>query len=216
MAKKVLTRTPDFPYHITARSNNKDFFYVDLDLLWEMFMECFEQAQTLYHCELHAFVLMSNHYHLLVSTPFNNIDAIMQHVQREVARKANKKASRINHFFGGPYKWSIICDESYYWNALKYIFRNPVRAGICENVSAYRFSSLNTKAKNFQWRLTDIFMDKSKLIILDDDWLNEPYLNEIESEIRMALRRKEFKIPRNNSGHRSSLDTPHFKKGGTT
>lgn len=216
MAKKVLTRTPDFPYHITSRSNNKDFFYVELEYLWLVFMECFEQAQHQYNCELHAFVLMSNHYHLLISTPHSNIDAVMQHVQREVARKANKKASRINHFFGGPYKWSIIYEESYYWNALKYIFRNPVRAGLCESVGNYKFSSLNTKAKNFQWSLTDIFSDKSKLITLDDDWLNEPYLNEIESDIRMALRRKEFQIPRNKSGHRSSLDAPHFKKGGTT
>lgn len=212
MARKLLIRTPDSPYHITGRSNNKEFFYLNCEALWDIFMEVMEQAQTQFGCHFHAFVLMSNHYHLLVSTPLSNIDSVMQHIQREVSKRSNRNTSRINHFFGGPYKWSIVYEEVYYWNALKYILRNPVRAKICTTVSEYKYSSLNTNPKKFKWSMIDFFNDKTKCINLDYDWLNEPFLSELEEDIRLALRRKEFKIPRNSEGYRSQLDMPLPKK----
>lgn len=212
MARKLLIRTSNFPYHITGRSNNKEFFYLSNEMLWKIFMETMEHAQARFGCNFHAFVLMSNHYHLLVTTPKSNIDAVMQYIQRDVAKKANQNTSRINHFFGGPYKWSIVYEETYYWNALKYILRNPVRAGMCACVCEYKYSSLNTNPENFAWRMTDFFNDQSKPIILDSDWLNEPFMNELEQDIRLALRRKEFKIPINKKGYRSQLDMPLPKK----
>ena len=212
MARKLLIRTSESPYHITGRSNNKDFFYVDMETLWEIFMLAMAQAKVLFNCDFHAFVLMSNHYHLLISTPENNIDKVMEHIQREVAKKANRKATRINHFFGGPYKWSLIYEENYYWNAIKYIFRNPIRAGLGSTVADYNYSSLNRGHKEIQWKMIDFFNNKTKPIILDTDWLNEPFHNEIEESIRLALRRKEFKISRDNTGYRATLDTPLSKK----
>jgi putative transposase len=183
-----------------------------MEMLWTIFVEVMAQAQTLYRCEFHAFILMSNHYHLLVSTPGQNIDKVMEHIQRDVAKKANRESIRINHFFGGPYKWSLIYEESYYWNVIKYIFRNPIRAGICKTVTDYRFSSLNLHHKEFRWRMVDFFNDKTKSIVLDNDWLNEPFLNEAEGSIRLALRRKEFKIPRRKNGHRLNIDSSLSKK----
>jgi len=212
MARKLLIRTSKAPYHITARSNNKDFFYVEIEILWQIFIEVLNQAQVLYKCEFHAFVLMTNHYHLLVSTPHDNIDKVMEHIQRDVAKKANRKSIRINHFFGGPYKWSIIFEENYYWNAVKYIFRNPIRAGISQTVSDYKFSSLNRHQNEFQWRMVDFFNDKKRLIALDEHWLNEPFLNETEGVIRLALRRKEFKISRTKDGRKPTIDAPFAKK----
>lgn len=212
MPPKPLIRTNECPYHITARSNNKEFFQISVESLWEIFMDCMGQAQSKYGCHFHAFVLMSNHYHLLVSTPLNNIDDVMQYIQREVARKANKKSTRINHFFGGAYKWSLVYEENYYWNVLKYIFRNPIRAGICSTVECYKFSSLNLKPSNFNWIMNDFFHNKNKPILLDLEWLNEPYLNEIERNIQLGLRRKLFKLPCDQTGRRPALDSPHTKK----
>lgn len=213
VARKPLIKTADTPYHITARSNNKEFFYIELTELWQIFMECFNQAQEQYCCEFHAFVLMSNHYHLLISTPHGNIDEVMHYIQREVARRANKSCSRINHFFGGRYKWSVIDTENYYWNVVKYIFRNPVRANLCQHVESYNFSSLNTNAKDFNWHMTDFFQNKNDTIALDLDWLNETYLQEIEESIRSALRRSEFVLPRDKSSGRTiTLNEARFKK----
>jgi hypothetical protein len=138
----------------------------------------------------------------------------MEHIQRDVAKKANFESNRMNHFFGGPYKWSLIHEERYYWNALKYIFRNPIRAGICNSVQEYKFSSLNIQNNDFSWKIVNFFDDKIKSIELDIDWLNDPFLNEIEGFLRLGLRRKEFKIPRNNDSYRHivNFDTPFCKK----
>lgn len=213
MARKSLIKTADAPYHITGRSNNKEFFYIKLTELWQIFMECFNQAQEQYNCQFHAFVLMSNHYHLLVSTPQSNIDEVMHYIQREVARKANKQSSRINHFFGGRYKWSVVDNENYYWNVVKYIFRNPVRADLCQRVEKYKFSSLNSNAKDFNWYMTDFFHNQNTTIILDLDWLNEAYLQEAEESIKYALRRSEFALPRHkSSGRLIVLNEARFKK----
>ncbi|MCM2352988.1 MAG: transposase [Pseudobdellovibrio sp.] len=161
MARKLLIRTSQSPYHITGRSNNKEFFYVDLETLWEIFLQAMESAENLFSCDFHAFVLMSNHYHLLISTPLSNIDKVMEHIQREVAKKANRKSARINHFFGGPYKWSLIYEEPYYWNAVKYIFRNPVRAGLCSDVLEYKYSSLNARGdQKIEWKMATFFAIK--------------------------------------------------------
>jgi putative transposase len=214
MARQTLIRTSEFPYHITARSNNRDFFYLDVEKLWKIFMEVMARAQALCRCEFHAFVLMSNHYHLLVSTPDCNIDKVMEYIQREVAKKANSKSKRINHFFGGPYKWSSIQEERYYWNAVKYIFRNPIRAGICSSVNEYKFSSFNFQCNEFDWKTIDFFNDKTKSIKLDIDWLNEPFMNESEEFIRFGLRRKKFKVPRRKDSYKHIIyfDTPFCKK----
>lgn len=216
MPRKHLLRTCEFPYHVTARSNNKEFFYLDQETLWNIFMDSMAEAQSQFSCRFHAFVLMTNHYHLLISTPSSNLDIVMNYLQREVARKANKTSSRINHFFGGPYKWSLIMEESYYWNALKYVFRNPIKAGLCSNVLEYKYSSLNSHPKTFRWDLTDFFFDQNTKIEPDFDWLNEPYLNEVEHSIQAGLRRREFLLPCDINGYRPKLDMPLPKKGRPT
>lgn len=213
MARQLLLRTSEIPYHITGRSNNKDFFYLQGDTLWEIFLTSMEKAKRLYQCEFHAFVMMSNHYHMIITTPLMNIDKVMECIQREVAKSANREVSRINHFFGGPYKWSLIYDDKYYWNAVKYVFRNPVRAGIVNDVQSYKYSSLNTSSTQFKWQMADIFYDKTKAIELDLGWLNAPFKTETEEGIRFGLRRKEFRIPRDQNNKRTTeFDTPRFKK----
>lgn len=217
MPRKLLIRSDSFPYHITNRSNNKEFFYIEQARLWEIFMKCFEHLVMQFECELHAFVLMSNHYHLLISTPQNNIGESMKYLHREVARIANKETHRINHFFGGRYKWSLIEHENYYWNATKYIFQNPVRANLCSSVTDYSFSSLNRDSENFQWMMTDFFHDRKKPIELDKSWLNEVFPEEQLVGIRKALRRREFSLPRGADGRISKLfDAIGCKKGTVT
>ncbi len=206
MPRKPLIRTAIFPYHITNRSNNKEHFYVKPDELWSICMEALEKTTKLFKCEIHCFVLMSNHYHLIVSTPEENIGDVMRYFQREVARQANKNSSRVNHFFGGRYKWSVIGSETYFWNAVKYVFRNPVEAGLCHRVEEFKYSSLNSVPKNFNWELTDVFYDRSKKIQLDLEWLNKSFTELQKSAVSGALRRREFKVSPNPSGFLTTLD----------
>ncbi|MEQ1664357.1 MAG: transposase [Bdellovibrionales bacterium] len=216
MARKKLIVTDQFPYHITNRSNNKDFFYLELDKLWEITAESLRTLQNEYGCIIHAFVLMSNHYHLIISTPKLNLSQAMHYFHCEVARISNRKSNRINHFFGTRYKWCLISHENYYWNAVKYIFRNPIKAQFCEKVQDYKFSSLNDCANVDIWRMTDFFLDPNQVIELDLNWLNEKFHGEQNEAIQCALRRKEFKISKNRRGRIISLDAAQPKKGCNT
>ena len=140
----------------------------------------------------------------------------MKYLHREVARRSNRETRRINHFFGGRYKWTVVSDERYFWNAVKYIFRNPIRAGLCKKVEDYKFSSLNSISNDFKWIMTDHFNNRKKSIELDYDWLNEEYSIEANACIRLALRRRTFEIPRNSVGRDNILDVPRIKKGTVT
>jgi len=143
MVRKKLIHTNEFPYHITARSNNKEFFYLPTRIVWEICCEQLRLAGELYNIKVYQFVLMSNHYHLLVRTPDLNIDKFMHYFQRSVAREINLRANRINHVFGGPYRWSVVQNKSYLSYVIRYIFQNPVRAGIVENFEDYAYSTLH-------------------------------------------------------------------------
>jgi hypothetical protein len=85
---------------------------------------------------------MSNHFHMIASTPESNLDAAMNYFLREVSRAVNLETGRKNHVFGGPYKWSLIDTPTYYGHALQYAYMNPVRAGLCTWPEEYNFSTM--------------------------------------------------------------------------
>lgn len=212
MPRKKLILTSKAPYHVVNRSNNKELFYLPLQKLWPIFIENLKKIETHFNCEIHAFVLMNNHYHLIISTPDNNLGEAMKYLHREIARRANWKAKRINHFFGGRYKWSLIYEEIYYWNAVKYVLRNPVKAGISDRVENYPYSSFGMGKGDYRWKMVDFFHDKDKLIELDTTWLNENFKDDHEDLIKLALRRREFKIPTSKNGHLENLEVWIFNE----
>ena len=212
MARKKTIRTDEFPYHITNRSNNKEFFYVDLEVLWEIYLKNLEEIEKRYGCLTHAFVLMSNHHHLLVSTPQSNIDEAMRYLHREVAKQANVHARRINHFFGGKYKWCVIYNENHYWNSVKYVFLNPVKAELSTKAEEYEYTSLRRGLRGDKWGLVDFFEATKKRISLDLKWVNESFSDEQNESIKRALARREFKLPRGKRGRPPALETWRYKK----
>jgi putative transposase len=193
MPRKKLIRTKVFPYHITTRSNNKDFFYLNTESIWSLFLKHLDILKTDYQCRIHAFVLMSNHYHLVLSTPQENISEAIMYLNGSIAKEANKKAKRENHFWGNRYKWCVINNEKYFWNAIKYVFNNPVRAGLTHFVEDYQFSSLNYPNKNL-WEMVDYFQSPRQVIELDHDWLNFRFTKEQDICIRKGLRKDIFDI----------------------
>ncbi len=213
MPRKKLILSDIYPYHITNRSNNKEFFYLDKELLWDLFQDNLLELNSKFGCRTHALVLMSNHYHLLIDTPRANLGESMKYFHREVARQSNFKANRTNHFFGGRYKWSLIQNEIYYWNAVKYIFRNPIRAGICNEVTNYPYSSIS----NFKKDLLDQIPGYLKAEHLPLDWIKAEFNLEHERAISKAMRRRVFTLPSQQNNQRPIyLDGPHRGKGTVT
>lgn len=104
MPRKPIERSKENYYHITARSNNKEFVYLPIINVWDIMTEKLAKLQNLHQIKIAAFVLMNNHFHLLLLTPNEDIDKIMYVFMKEVTLEIQKCTERINRIFGGRYK----------------------------------------------------------------------------------------------------------------
>lgn len=204
MPRRKLIKTDLYPYHITNRLNNRQFFNIDMNLCWDVFAKYLTYANYLYGLQTHAFVLMSNHYHLIASTPDKNIGDAVKYFQREISKELNFKSGRINHLFGGRYHWSVITNEKFYSLALKYVYRNPCKAFVTYKVEEYPYSSLTRQLGVYNDLPMNLKIFKPEVIdsqlgcTLNEnvlEWMNEPFNNEIDQGIYNGLRKTEFQIP---------------------
>lgn len=202
MPRRNLVRSTETIYHVTNRSNNKDWFYIPIPEVWKIATETLALCSERYGVVFYAFALMSNHFHLMLSTPNNNLDAMMRFFQTEVARAIQHRSGRINHIFGGRYKWSCLWNSAAVAYVYKYILRNPVRAGLTDNVESYPYSSLFPHSiRTGPWTsgITSLWQFVPKESHPKLAWLNQPTPKEIENLVSKGLRRYEFKFSQGNS-----------------
>jgi len=154
MPRKKLIRSDQFPYHVTSRSNNKEWFYIPIECVWSYCNTLLNEGKIKFNVQIDAFVLMRNHYHLCIRTPESNIDLFMRYFNKNLAQNIARHAKRINRIFGGPYKWSLITKEAYYLNVIRYIYQNPLRANIVDFCEQYPYSDLKEQKfspEMFNW-----------------------------------------------------------------
>lgn len=127
MARPLRIAYPGAFYHVTSRGNEqKDVFKSRRDR--EKFLEYLASATQRYGAVIHAYCLMSNHYHLLLETPAGNLSQIMQHINRAYTTYFNVKRKRAGHLFQGRYKAILVEADEYATELTRYIHLNPVRA----------------------------------------------------------------------------------------
>ena len=143
MARPLRIEYENAFYHITSRGNEKgEIFKEDSD--YKEFINILENEITKFNVDIHSFVLMKNHYHLLIQTNKANLSNFMHNLNTTYTIYFNNKYRRIGHLFQGRYK-SIVCDkESYLLELARYIHLNPVRANIVNKVIEYPYSSFNS------------------------------------------------------------------------
>ncbi len=139
---------------------------------------------------VHAFVLMGNHFHLLCHTPKANLDQIMQIFLRSTSIKISREAKTINHLWGSRYKWSLIESQTHYYQVYRYIFQNPIRAGICKRVEEYPFSTLKQVPIPLHSFIPLSFGGSEGEL----HWLNEHYEKEDEQLIKLGLKKHQFDV----------------------
>jgi len=209
MPRKKLIRTNKYPYHITTRSNNKDWFGLPLEESWQISIACFKYASRFYNVNLHAYVLMNNHYHLLISTPESNIDSYMQCFNKKFSDFLKRKTGCINKKFGGRYKWTIINEQRYLLNVYRYVYQNPVRANIVKRVEDYPYSTLYyiLNEKKFIQNIDSLLNFKR----CDNlKWLNERFLNKDINTIKRGFHSSLFSIkPQRDSKYIPNLSLPN-------
>ncbi len=202
MPRKTLIRSTTHPYHVTARANNREAFPCDLSYLWQLYDQQLTENSKNFGSEIHAFVLMPNHFHLLISTPSKDLGVVMQHLMRSITKIVNKKSQRSGRIFGAKYHWSLVGSEDYLDVVLKYIYRNPVKAKLTSRAEEYTFSTLKNLVANkdhgFKMRPLYEHNYLSDQHNLPDflRWLNTPFNSEHEDGIKKGLLKTNFAPPK--------------------
>ncbi len=198
MPRKPLIRTNVFPYHVTGRGNNREIFPCDSDLAWKIFESCLMGISEVHGVKIHSFVLMPNHFHLLISTPKDDLGKTMQTFMRLVTRRINFKTGRVGRVFGARYHWTLVNDLAYLDSVVKYIYRNPVKSGLVPLVELYRYSTIRMalaqESGNIPlsrvYGLDSLIPNDNKESYLE--WLNTPYASEEDTGIKKAMKRSVF------------------------
>ncbi len=131
---------PDTWYHIMNRASDKKFIF-DLNSIPELFLNILSETTKKFYFEIHAYCLMSNHYHLLLHTKDSNISKIMQHINGIFTRRYNKITKSDGPIFRGRFISKIVNRDSYLLPLTRYIHLNPVEAGMVMQPEQYPWSS---------------------------------------------------------------------------
>ncbi|MEO0443276.1 MAG: transposase [Pseudomonadota bacterium] len=146
MARLPRLYVPDCAQHVIQRGNNRQACFFD-KLDYTFYLDKLKDAQEKYHVAIHAFVLMTNHVHLL-ATPKDQhgISKMMQSLGRRYVGYVNKAYRRTGTLWEGRYKSTLVDSEDYLLTVIRYIELNPVRAGMVEHPSEYPWSSYRSNA----------------------------------------------------------------------
>lgn len=129
-------------YHIYQRGNNGEYIYQSPKHKYFLLKQ-FNEYNAKYDFMLLAYVIMDNHYHLIIKTGETPIDKIMFSINNIMSRFLNRELGRTGHVFEGRYNSKLVESDEYLVWLLRYIHRNPIRAQICSNLDEYRWSSHN-------------------------------------------------------------------------
>ena len=146
MARPPRIDVPGLPQHLVARGHNKsDCFWSEVDRA--VYLKYLREEGCASECDLHAYVLMTNHVHLLVTgRKERSISRLMQHVGRRYCRYVNRAYRRSGPLYESRFKSSLIESEAYFLACMRYIDLNPVRADIVGHPSHYPWSSYRENA----------------------------------------------------------------------
>lgn len=146
MPRKPRFVLPGVPQHVIQRGHNRDpCFYSEDDYV--RYLGDLHQAAGLNQVAIHAYVLMTNHVHLLVTpAQTHSIAHMMQDIGRKYVRYINTRYKRSGSLWEGRYKASVIDSECYLLTYMRYIEMNPVRAGMVVHPGEYRWSSYHSNA----------------------------------------------------------------------
>lgn len=193
-------------HHIMNRGVNKtNIFNNDIDK--NSFMQILNKNAIIYKIVVHDYVLMDNHFHLLIETKEENLSSFMRIIGANYTQYFNKKYERVGHLWQDRFKSKFITSDEYLYNLIKYIEYNPLDAKISNKIGEYKYTlaSLILNKKNIykcckQSQLLNEFDLKTLIEFLDIELTQEEILklNEKEKVIKVLdkivyTKTKEFK-----------------------
>ena len=141
MARLPRYDLPGIPQHVIQRGNNRSRMFVAESDFWT-FRNCLRTACHDHDCRIHAYVLMTNHVHLVMTPGYSEaIGKVMQSVGRGYVRYFNDATGRTGGLWEGRYRATVIDSDGYLLACYRYVELNPVRAGMVTCPGDYPWSS---------------------------------------------------------------------------
>ena len=145
MARPLRLEHPGALWHVTARGNERgDVFRDDADR--REFLSVLGRTVAIYGWRLHAYVLMGNHYHLLVETPEPTLSRGMRDLNGVTTQRFNRRHGRTGHLFEGRFKAILVEREAHLLELARYLVLNPVRSGLARTPAGWPWSSYKATA----------------------------------------------------------------------
>ena len=145
MSRPLRPELPGAVWHVTSRGNERrDVFRHDRDR--ERFLAILGHTVSLFRWRLHAYVLMGNHYHLLLETPEPTLSRGMRQLNGIYTQAFNRSHRRAGHLFQGRFKAILVEKEAHLLELCRYVVLNPVRAGLVRGARDWRWTSYRATA----------------------------------------------------------------------
>lgn len=146
MARRPRIDLPGIPQHVVQRGNDRQpCFFTDADR--HRYLRDLKEIALREHCDVHAYVLMTNHVHLLMTPEHSGqVARVMQALGRSYVRYVNDRYRRTGTLWEGRYKSSLVDRDTYLLRCYRYIELNPVRAKMCSDPAEYAWSSHGANA----------------------------------------------------------------------
>jgi len=181
-------------YHITSRGNERKKIYRD-DGDKEKFLGLLEDYKNRCNFLIHCFVLMDNHYHLVIETLRPNLIKIMHGLNSGYTGYFNKKYKRSGHLFQGRYKAIIVDKENYLLELSRYVHLNPLRAKIINKPQDYKWSSYGgyirkkevNNLNNYNWLLSIFGNEEKKSRRQYKEFVEEGIAKKLENPVKRAV-----------------------------
>lgn len=127
-------------YHVMNRGAGRRIVFPS-SLYRRLFLDLLGEIHEIFGVQCHAYCLMDNHYHLLLCTPRANLGRAMRHMDGVYTQRHNRRAETDGPLFRGRYKSVLVDKDNYLLQVCRYIHRNPLEAGIVEDLIDYPWSS---------------------------------------------------------------------------
>ena len=204
MARPLRIEYPGAFYHVTSRGNEKkDIFKSRRDR--EKFISYIQSSVERYGAVIHAYCLMTNHYHMLLETPRGNLSEIMQHINGAYTTYFNVKRKRTGHLFHGRYKAILVEADEYALELSRYIHLNPVRAGMVSEPQEHEWTSYKYyvgMASGLEWLQTDFILGYFGVNRIESSGKYKQYVED--------LLQTEYESPLNSAVASTMLGSPEF------
>ncbi|MDH3535807.1 MAG: transposase [Gammaproteobacteria bacterium] len=218
MPRKPRMYLPDVPCHVITRGNNRGAsFFADQDYLF--YLDCLKDASRRYGVLVHAYVLMTNHVHLLVtSVRIGSISRAMQSIGRRYVQYVNREYRRTGTLWEGRHKASLVDQDRYLLTCMRYIELNPVRAHMVVDPADYRWSSYRRNANgesNELIRSHELY----KSLGVDDEERAQAYrslfINDLsDHDMKLIRESAQFSMPTGDSWFKQQIETAVGRKIG--